>query len=54
MRYYSIDEFTKWIGKTTKTLRNWEKQNTFKPYYATEGYCTVISRQKDDEEVDEK
>ncbi len=31
MRYYSIDEFTKWIGKTTQTLSKWDKQNTFKP-----------------------
>jgi predicted site-specific integrase-resolvase len=28
---YSIDEFAKAIGKTTKTLRNWDKVGTLKP-----------------------
>ncbi|MDY3828294.1 MAG: IS607 family transposase, partial [Clostridium sp.] len=25
MKYYSIGQFAKAIGKTTKTLRNWDK-----------------------------
>ncbi|MGP7816134.1 hypothetical protein [Niallia sp. 01092] len=54
MRYYLISVFAEWIGKITQTLRNWEKQNTFKPYYVIEGYCTIISQQKDDKEVDGK
>ena len=40
MKYYSIGEFAKAIGKTTKTLRNWDKNGKFyevddkkSPYY---------------------
>ncbi|MDQ0174812.1 MerR family DNA-binding transcriptional regulator, partial [Bacillus chungangensis] len=29
MKYYSIGEFAKLIGKTTQTLRNWDKQGVF-------------------------
>lgn len=31
MKYYSIGNFAKVIGKTTKTLRNWDKSGTLKP-----------------------
>lgn len=31
MKYYSIGEFAEAIGKTTKTLRNWDKVGTLKP-----------------------
>ena len=31
MKYYSIGDFAKAIGKTTKTLRNWDKIGTLKP-----------------------
>jgi putative resolvase len=31
LKYYSIGEFAKAIGKTTKTLRNWDKAGTLKP-----------------------
>ena len=31
LRYYSIGEFAKAIGKTTKTLRNWDKSGKLKP-----------------------
>lgn len=31
MKYYSIGEFAKAIGKTTKTLRNWDKNGKLKP-----------------------
>ncbi|AWI03437.1 IS607 family transposase [Clostridium drakei] len=30
MKYYSIGDFAKAIGKTTKTLRNWDKVGTLK------------------------
>ena len=30
MRYYSIGEFAKAIGKTTKILRNWDKSRKLK------------------------
>lgn len=31
MKYYSIGEFAKAIGKTTKTLRNWDQSGKLKP-----------------------
>ena len=31
LKYYSIGEFAKAIGKTTKTLRNWDKNGKLKP-----------------------
>ena len=31
LRYYSIGEFAKAIGKTTKNLRNWDKSRKLKP-----------------------
>lgn len=31
LKYYSIGEFAKAIGKTTKTLRNWDKAGILKP-----------------------
>ncbi len=39
LKYYSIGEFAKAIGKTTKTLRNWDKVGTLKPVRVeTTGY----------------
>ena len=31
LKYYSIGKFAKAIGKTTKTLRNWDKNGKLKP-----------------------
>jgi len=33
MKYYSIGEFAKLIGKTEQTLRNWDRNNRLKPAY---------------------
>ena len=39
MKYYSIGQFAKEIGKTTKTLRNWDKEGKLKPsYIKSNGY----------------
>lgn len=39
MKYYSIGEFAKLIGKTEQTLRNWDKNGTLKPHHVTDsGY----------------
>ncbi|GAB6153314.1 IS607 family transposase [Desulfosporosinus burensis] len=39
MNYYSIGEFSKLIGKTEQTLRNWDKNDMFKPHHiAPSGY----------------
>ena len=37
MKYYSIGEFAKQIGKTIQTLRNWDKKNILKPSHVTQG-----------------
>lgn len=33
MKYYSIGEFSKLIGKTSQTLRDWDKKGEFKPHH---------------------
>ncbi|WPZ16830.1 IS607 family transposase [Geobacillus subterraneus] len=33
MKYYSIGQFAKLIGKTEQTLRNWDKSGVLKPAY---------------------
>ncbi len=39
MKYYSIGKFAKLIGKTTQTLRNWDREGTLKPHHiANSGY----------------
>ena len=39
MKYYSIGQFAKDFGKTTKTLRNWDKNGKLKPVTAEDtGY----------------
>ena len=39
MKYYSIGEFSKLIGKNAQTLREWDKKNILKPHHvAPTGY----------------
>ena len=39
MKFYSIGKFSKLIGKTTQTLRNWDKEDVLKPHHiANSGY----------------
>lgn len=39
MKYYSIHEFSKLIGRTPQTLRNWDKSGKLKPHhYGSNGY----------------
>lgn len=39
MKYYSIGEFSKLIGKNSQTLREWDKKDIFKPHHvAPTGY----------------
>ena len=35
MKYYSIGEFSKLIGKTSQTLRDWDKKGEFKPHHVS-------------------
>lgn len=44
MKYYSIGEFAKEIGKTPQTLRNWDKSNTLKPSHITKGGTRYYSQ----------
>ena len=46
MKYYSIGEFAKKIGKTTQTLRNWDKSNILKPAHVTEGGTRYYSQEQ--------
>ena len=46
MKYYSIGEFAKLIGKTEQTLRNWDKKNIFAPHHVTESGYRYYSQQQ--------
>lgn len=46
MKYYSIGEFANLIGKTTQTLRNWDKQNVFKPHHVTDSGYRYYSQEQ--------
>ncbi|MFC3783141.1 MerR family DNA-binding transcriptional regulator, partial [Bacillus chungangensis] len=46
MKYYSIGEFAKLIGKTTQTLRNWDKRGVFKPHHVTESGYRYYSQEQ--------
>ena len=35
MKYYTVGEFAKLIGKTAQTLRNWDKEGVLKPHHVT-------------------
>jgi putative resolvase len=39
MEYYTINKFSKLVGKTPQTLRNWDKNDVLKPHHtSTNGY----------------
>lgn len=39
MKYYTIHEFSKLVGKTPQTLRNWDKKGILKPHHtSSNGY----------------
>ena len=46
MKYYSIGEFAKEIGKTIQTLRNWDKKNILKPSRVTQGGTRYYSQEQ--------
>ncbi|GKZ01834.1 hypothetical protein ANS014_02680 [Paraclostridium bifermentans] len=46
MKYYSIGEFAKKIGKTVQTLRNWDSKGTLKPHHITEGGTRYYSQEQ--------
>ena len=46
MKYYSIGEFAKQIGKTIQTLRNWDKKDILKPSHVTKGGTRYYSQEQ--------
>ncbi|KFM95627.1 merR regulatory family protein [Bacillus clarus] len=46
MKYYTIGKFANLIGKTTQTLRNWDKAGTFKPHHVTESGYRYYSQEQ--------
>lgn len=46
MKYYAIGEFSKAIGVTEQTLRNWDKTNKLKPHHVAESGYRYYSQQQ--------
>ena len=46
LKYYSIGEFAKLIGKTEQTLRNWDKSNILKPHHVAESRYRYYSQEQ--------
>ena len=46
MKYYSIGKFAEKIGKTVQTLRNWDKNGSFKPSHTTDGGTRYYSQEQ--------
>ncbi|MEF9990948.1 MAG: IS607 family transposase [Romboutsia sp.] len=46
MKYYSIGQFAKLIGKTTQTLRNWDSEDTLKPHHIAESGYRYYSQEQ--------
>ena len=46
MKYYSIGQFAKEIGKTIQTLRNWDKNDTLKPAHVTAAGTRYYSQEQ--------
>lgn len=46
MKYYSIGEFARLIGKTVQTLRNWDNKDILKPHHITSGGTRYYSQEQ--------
>ena len=46
MKFFSIGQFSKLIGKTTQTLRNWDKDGTLKPHHVSESGYRYYSQEQ--------
>ncbi len=46
MKYYSIGEFSKLIGKTPQTLRDWHRKGSFIPNHITDGGTRYYSQEQ--------
>ena len=46
MKFYSIGQFSKLIGRTNQTLRNWDKDGTLKPHHVSESGYRYYSQEQ--------
>lgn len=46
MKFYSIGQFSKLIGKTNQTLRNWDKDGILKPHHVSESGYRYYSQEQ--------
>lgn len=46
MKLYSIGDFAEKIGRTEQTLRNWDKNNKFKPHHVSVGGTRYYSQEQ--------
>ena len=46
MKLFSIGDFAEKIGRTEQTLRNWDKNNTFKPHHVSVGGTRYYSQEQ--------
>ncbi len=48
MKYYSIGEFAKLIGKTIQTLRNWDNNGKLKAHHISKGGFRYYRQYRED------
>lgn len=46
MKYYTIGQFSKLVGKSIQTLRLWDNEGKLKPHHITEGGHRYYSEQQ--------
>ena len=54
MEYYGIGRFSKLIGVTAQSLRNWDKTGKLKPHHVAESGYRDCDRELPHQKADEK